>query len=874
MSEKLPSFPLIDRLESRLLISYGIVLFCVLLMTSLFTGYYFKYNIEKDQQRLALLTSEILHNSIEQTFFSGKFHTRLFIENLAQQYPDIISIQVYDKNGKVIAHSNEALNNSQVDFDLLVKLRSIVSSEKKYITEPGKEGDTNVINIYLPFRKGYKNKIQGVIHVAISSEFSEQSELTGLIALIVLIIVLMMLGTFAIKKLSHFFSAPVVSMARVLKGIMDHAPLLIMVLNRHKDQLYKSKLCEQYVAGEDKDLFKEYIDVNAIQTMEKNLEFVHSGRAMALRSIHFPISQDKTGATELICCIAEDVTDKVAVEKQLITRERQLSQVLKGASLGFWDWSYQTGDYFVDSIWLDMLGLTQDEISNTVSDWKNRIHPDDKKMVLHVVEQAISEDHPFNVDFRMSHKKGGWEWVQSSGAVVEWDKKGRPFRLCGTHQNISKRKQDENELLFMANYDPLTRLPNRNLMHEKVNLLLDDRRKNKSLIALMFIDIDNFKIINDTYGHKFGDLFLLSIVSKFKEAISDDGFLGRFGGDEFVLIIDDAENIDYLSTVATKILIALEQPISLQENTVYASASIGISIHPQDGDDFDTLLKNADAAMYKAKEAGKNGYCFFTETINQEIQNHLKIASKLRDAIDNSLLELAYQPQVDTASGEIRSCEALLRWNDAEEGYISPAVFIDIAEKTNLIMAIDDWVIEHACRQHYKWQKMGLKNFRIDINLSGRQFNDKDVIDKIQKHLDDYQLQASEIGLELTESVLIEGDQQGLETIHKLRDLGFEIALDDFGTGYSSLSYLKQFPVSTLKIDRSFIVDAPLSQDGAALVNAIIAMAEALGLSVVAEGVETEQQYRFIKGTSCQAIQGYYFYKPMFAAEIEKILFT
>ncbi|BCG63973.1 MAG: hypothetical protein methR_P1725 [Methyloprofundus sp.] len=880
MNNKAALLPQIDRLESKLFFSYGIVLFSVLLILSIFSAYHFKNSIEKDEQRLALLTGEILHKAIEQTNFSGKYHSRLFIENIAKTYPDITSIKVFNLNGKIIAHSNPKLNNNQVEEALLNKTKKITTGELHHITEVGKAREINVINVYLPFHKGYAQNISGIIHIVISRESGEQSQKTGLIALILLLSILTLLGLLVLKQISRYLSAPIISMAKVLGGILEHIPMLVMVQNKKGQQLYKSNQFSHYFSNTDAgpsttatDIFQSFAQAPHSQSIEKNMEFQYLGKDISFRSIHFPISLDHTGNPELVCCIAEDITQKLANEKQLLTNERQLVQVLKGASLGYWDWNYQTGEHFVDNIWLEMLGLTQNNITNHISDWNDLVNADDKKRILPEIERAISTKTPYSVEFRMRHKNGTWIWIQGSGAVVEWDKEGLPLRLCGTHQNISKRKQDEKDLTFLANYDALTRLPNRNLIFEELNMLLGKRRNKHPITAFMFIDLDNFKIINDTYGHKFGDLFLVSVVSKLKKVIRSNDILGRFGGDEFVLIADEIDTLESLTHIAAKVLNSFEKPITLQGNIVYTSVSIGISVFPQDGDNFDDLLKYADVAMYKAKETGKNRFCFYTEAMNQEIQSHLEIAAKLWDAIENNLLELVYQPQVNNKTGAINSCEALLRWPDAEKGYMSPAIFIPIAEKSNLIMAIDEWVMEHACRQRFKWQAMGLNNFRIDINLSGRQFNDQELIPKIQKYLNDYQLQATDIGLELTEGMLIEGDAHGDATVHQLRDLGFEIALDDFGTGYSSLSYLKKFPISTLKIDRSFIVDAPVNPDGAALVNAIIAMAEALSLSVVAEGVETEAQYQFIKNTPCTTIQGYYFHKPMPAAEIENILF-
>jgi len=869
----------INHLESKLLFAYGLVLFGVLLTLSLFSAFHFTTSIEKDERRLALLTGEILHTAIEQTNFSGKYHTRLFIKKIAKTYPDITSIKIVNLEGKVIAHSNDKLNNTLIDDQLLSKAKPVFDEKKPYLIDSGKDALINVINVYLPFHTGYEKKVSGIIHIAISRESSEKSKETGLIVLISLLSILTLLGLFILKQISRYLSEPLISMAKVLDGLLEHIPMLVLVQNRKGQQLYESKQFKYYFSDNKegpasfiKDIFQSFKLSRGHQVIKNNQEFHHLGENIDFSAIHFPILVDRKGNVETICCIAEDVTNKIATEKQLVTRERQLTQVLKGASLGYWNWNYQTGEHTVDCIWMDILGLSENDLTNNIADWDRLIHQEDKVRVLPIIEQAIIDKKTYVIEFRMQHKNGDWVWIQGSGAVVEWDNNGDPLRLSGTHQNINQRKQDEKDLLFLANYDALTHLPNRNLLFEELKPLLSHRRNRPPHIALMFIDVDNFKNINDNYGHKFGDLFLLAVANKFKEAIRSNDILGRFGGDEFVLIVDDVEELDFLSTIASKILDKFKAPIILEDNVIYASVSIGISVYPHDGITFDDLLKHADAAMYKAKDAGKNCFCFFTDEMNNEMQNHQEIASKLRDAIENNLFELVYQPQVDTKTGGIKSCEALLRWHDADKGFISPAIFIPIAEKSNLILSIDEWVMEHVCRQRFKWNTMGIKDFRIDINLSGRQFSETGLLVKIERLFNDYHLAPADIGFELTEGVLIDDDKQDLSIVHELRKLGCDIALDDFGTGYSSLSYLKRFPISSLKIDRSFIVDAPLSPDGAALVNAIIAMADALGLSVLAEGVETEAQYQFIKDTTCKTIQGYYFYKPMPASEIESLL--
>ena len=522
-------------------------------------------------------------------------------------------------------------------------------------------------------------------------------------------------------------------------------------------------------------------------------------------------------------------------------------------------------------IWQKQLGISESELEYTLNDWYERIHPDDKIMTMEIVHESIANNKSYAAEFRMKHSSGHWVWIQGSGAVVEWDEKGKPLRLCGTHQDISHRKRSEEDLLFLANYDHLTHLPNRNLLKEDIKLLLSQKCHSNNQLALFFIDLDNFKMVNDTYGHDFGDLLLINVVGRIKQVIRDEDVFSRFGGDEFVLVINDADDLDSLSVVAQKIVEIMKEPIILKRHAIYSSVSIGISVFPHDGDDFNLLLRNADTAMYKAKDAGRNQFCFYTSQMNDEIQLHIDIASRLQKALENNEINnelfMVYQPQVDVQTGKISTCEALLRWKDLDKGFISPTVFIPIAEKSNLIITLGDWVFEQVCKQREQWRKLGVEDLRIDVNLSSRQFSDTDVVNKILIVMNKYQLKACDVGLELTESALIDGNEHTTSSIYELRKMGFEIALDDFGTGYSSLSYIKRFPISSIKIDRAFIIDAPDKKDDSAIVRAIIAMAEALDLKVIAEGVETEAQSQYVLQSGGHIIQGYYFYKPMPADE-------
>ncbi|MCW8930942.1 MAG: EAL domain-containing protein [Gammaproteobacteria bacterium] len=877
------AFPSIERIDSRLIWSFGLLILVVISIFTSFAGFYYQNVMEKEEQRLALLSSHLLNTAITRTSFSGKYHTRLLIEEIANSFEDINYIEIVDVNGLIIGHSDVSKNGQKVDVEIA---SSIINEEKPFLVH-NVNNNVGAIEILLPYRSGYQNELIGFVRVSISTQVINSDTYNGLVYLMVLVLSLLIISLFLVSKLSHYFAKPVFFMADILKGILDHAPVLIAIQDRHGQLLQNSQSYQHFFSDsgakfEHNQNFSQILnwgnnDDGQSNVLRENLMDIPINHELkTLRALHFPISLDRQGKPSLICCIAEDITEKHQIEQKLESSEKQMQMVLQGASLGFWDWDFLTGAHDVDLIWKQQLGISGPELEYSINDWDKRIHPEDRQATIDVVQDAIAKKINYTVEFRMKHSSGHWIWIQGSGAVVEWDEKGKPLRLCGTHQDISHRKRSEEELLFLANYDHLTHLPNRNLLQEEIKLLLNHKCLSNNQLALFFIDLDNFKMVNDTYGHDFGDLLLINVAGKIKRIIRDEDVLARFGGDEFVLVINDANNLDSLSVIAQKIINIMKEPVILKKQAIYSGVSIGISVFPHDGDNFSLLLRNADTAMYKAKGAGRNQFCFYTSQMNDEIQHHLNIASRLQKALENNEntneLYMVYQPQVDLQTGKIKSCEALLRWEDPAKGIISPAEFIPIAEKSSLIIDLGDWVFDQVCKQRKEWRDIGIDDLRVDVNLSSRQFSDTAAVNKVRAIMKKYQLETNDIGIELTESALIDGDEYTTTSIYEFREMGFEISLDDFGTGYSSLSYIKRFPISNIKIDRAFIIDAPHKTDDAAIVRAIVAMAESLELNVIAEGVETEAQYQFLLQSGCQYIQGYYFYKPMLANELLKVL--
>jgi diguanylate cyclase (GGDEF)-like protein len=399
-------------------------------------------------------------------------------------------------------------------------------------------------------------------------------------------------------------------------------------------------------------------------------------------------------------------------------------------------------------------------------------------------------------------------------------------------------------------------------------------------VALLFLDLDHFKRINDTLGHAMGDRLLQTIAARLVGCVrktrlgaaDNEATVARLGGDEFIVALSDLQKHDDVTPVAQRILAAVSEPVRLDQHEIAVTASLGISVYPQDGDDDETLLKNADAAMYQAKDAGRHSYVFYDRALNDVTYNRLSLEVKLRRALEQGNLSLHYQPQVATRSRRSVGVEALLRWNDPDLGPIPPERFIPIAEESGLILPIGEWVLQAACAQARAWQDAGLPSMRMAVNLSSRQFRNRDLVAVVRDALAAARLDPRYLELELTESMIMQDALHTRRTLEALKEMGAHLSIDDFGTGYSSLSYLRSFPIDTLKIDRSFVADITTEPDNGAIVAAIIAMARSLKLSVVGEGVETEEQRAFLQLHGCNLAQGFLFCHPLPADELESWL--
>lgn len=450
-------------------------------------------------------------------------------------------------------------------------------------------------------------------------------------------------------------------------------------------------------------------------------------------------------------------------------------------------------------------------------------------------------------------------------------------------RDITERKLSEEQIAFLAYHDSLTELPNNRLFKERLQHGISQAERHNKMLAVMFLDLDRFKLINDTIGHSAGDELLKVTSNRLLEAVrktdsvalnvaGSNNSVARLGGDEFTILLEDVVNLQAVVHIAERIIESVSMPMMLERQEVHISTSIGIAVYPDDGEQADEILRHADAAMYHAKSQGRNNFQFYTESMNKSSVELLALENNLHKAIENNQLCLYYQPQVSVVSGQLVGMEALIRWRHPEKGFISPGTFIPVAEETGMIMRIGAWVIREACEQGVRWLREGHRLHKISVNLSARQLKDEGLPNQIENILKETGMPANKLGIELTESAIILDPELALVRLQKIKQLGVSLSLDDFGTGYSSLSYLKRFPIDTLKIDQAFVRDVKIDHEDAALVKAIIAMAHGLGMDVIAEGVEMQEQLEFLGANACDTIQGFLFSRPLPAQEMEEMM--
>jgi diguanylate cyclase (GGDEF)-like protein/PAS domain S-box-containing protein len=563
---------------------------------------------------------------------------------------------------------------------------------------------------------------------------------------------------------------------------------------------------------------------------------------------------------------------RTQTEAALRRSESTLARAQEIAHIGSWEWDLETNAISWSAEAYRLFGFEAGEVVPDFSMVLARTHPDDRAALKEKTKTVrAGEVSAAVLDFRVVWEDGTTRSLHMQ-AEVEFHDTG-PFRVVGVLQDISERKRFEEKLADLASHDALTGLPNRHLLNDRLEQSLAHTRYTNRILALVFVDLDRFKIINDTLGHDAGDQLLKEIAARLSSCLREGDTVARQGGDEFVVVLTDLAKAEDAAFVAQKMLDSLAPPCHLCGHEVVPAASIGIALYPRDGGNIQELMMSADKAMYAAKQAGRGQYRFFDPEMNRAATDWLEVSSELHHALARNEFELHYQPKVNLRSGAITGVEALLRWRNPQLGLVPPNKFIPILEETGLILEVGEWVIARACRQARLWQEQGLPPLRIAVNLSPRQFQQRGLAERIRAIIDQPDFLPEYLELEITESMVTQNVERAIAMLQELRRIGVHLAIDDFGTGYSSLAVLKRFPVSCLKIDRSFVRDVPHDLDDVAITRAVILLAHSMGLSVVAEGVETEAQRAFLVDCGCDEMQGFLFSRPLPATELaERVL--
>lgn len=567
----------------------------------------------------------------------------------------------------------------------------------------------------------------------------------------------------------------------------------------------------------------------------------------------------------------------------LIRSESRLELAQRIARIGNWDWNPKTNRFTMSNELCRLVGVRPQDFAGTFEAFLALVHTDDRSMVTGALQKLVGQHTPCDIDHRIV-LPNGTDFVIHLQAEGVREEETDEITVIGTAQDITERKQAERAIHQLAYYDSLTGLANRVLFKDRLSNALSYAERHHQHLATLFIDLDRFKIINDTLGHTVGDLLLTHVAERLSESVRQSDSvsrhadnepmhaLARLGGDEFTILLTALPQPEDAGRVARRILESLAHPFSIEGHEIFISASIGISIFPSDGSTVEALLKNADTAMYHAKEQGRNNCQFYSSGLNAAAAERLDLENELRRALEREEFVVFYQPKLNIHSRRILGAEALVRWRHPKRGLVPPGVFLNAAIDTGLIRSMDEWVLREACRQVKAWEKAGLPAISISANVSNSLFHGRTLPTTVADALRDSGLNPAQLELELTESIAMRDVEASVTMLEGLRTMGVRLSIDDFGTGYSSLSYLQRFPLSRLKIDQSFVRDLLTNENNVKITRAIIAMAHSLNLSVLAEGVETEGQLAKLREEGCDEVQGYLFSRPVCAEDFEKLL--
>ncbi|WP_394139791.1 EAL domain-containing protein [Cytobacillus oceanisediminis] len=652
----------------------------------------------------------------------------------------------------------------------------------------------------------------------------------------------------------------------------DHMYRLLGIENR-EDIVTNYQTYLEFIHPEDRVIF-EYHFKRAIEHrtgLDIEYRICRNGNKIITVRQKSDIKMDSNGNIIRLIGILQDISDQKLTANKLKVSEEKFKTVAGNIEIGIWSMDCFSKQFVYASPGLEKLtGYSAQDFLKGEKVWKDIIYSEDAGEYVRL-QSKLAKGEKLQHQYRIIDASGEIKWVEEK-TFPSMDSDGRLIRLDGIVQDISQRKESEEKMNYFAFHDYLTELPNRRKFEDDLEKMVSSCKEAKSQFALMYLDLDRFKFINDTLGHHIGDELLRQVSKRIFSLISGHGSMYRVGGDEFAITLDAYSNPKDAVALGHDLIKEVEKPFVIEGYDINITASVGIGIYPEDGTGLEEIKRNTDAALYRAKEMGKNTVQLFTKSLNIESFKLFHLENDLRKAIKRNEFVLHYQPRVDAVTGDIAGAEALIRWNHPKWGMVSPVEFIPLAEETGLINEISEWVIQKVCKQLKAWKNMGCDLVPVSVNLSPKNLMKADIVQTIIKYLTKYKIEPRLLEIEITEDSIIKNEASALTTIGSLKSLGISISLDDFGTGYTSIGYLKKFNVDTIKIDRSFISGMIENKEDLAIVKSIILLAGGFQLNAVAEGVETEEQRKLLQDLNCQFIQGYLFSKPLEAAAFAKFL--
>lgn len=869
--------------DRRLALAFGAVILLFTLIVLLASGVYLRGVMDREEEKLSTLLTQVLAESVSRVGFSGKYQTRLLLEELRAEQPDIRYLLIADAQGSILAHSDASRNDGQLDAAALQITRDVLGTSSSFSRRLEVDGEP-IHEVTLPYRGGFDERARGVIQVGLSEQARQNALYQGYLYIALLALTMLAVSVLTVRALSRHFATPIKrlseDMAATLHAIpdllfeMDCEGRYLQVLTHREDLLATSRA--QLLGNTVQAVLPAAAAASVMEAIARAEQVGEShGHQFMLPLAQgrrwFELSVARKGggreqAPSRFILLSRDITERHESQVQL----RLAATVFENTREGIVVTDRELRILRANPAFCALTGYTEAEVlGRTPKMFQSGHHDQQFYASLWASLQRLGHWQGEIWDRR---KDGQSIPVLLSISVVK-DVQGMAANYVGVFTDISRIKQSEEKLEFLAHHDPLTGLANRLLLDLRLNHVIERIRREGRLAAMLMLDLDRFKDVNDSFGHAMGDTLLKEVARRLTHRARGMDTVSRIGGDEFTILLEDLEHPEDAARVAEDIIAALLQPITLPNGVeISVGASVGIALFPDQASSGETLLQQADAALYQAKAEGRGRYKYFSDELTRAARERIEIEVRLRRAIAQEELLLHYQPQVDLASGRIIGAEALVRWQDPREGLIPPGRFIPLAEQTGLIEPIGKWVLREACRQGRRWLDAGWPSITLAVNISAQQFRHGNLAASVIETLQETGFPAHALELELTESALMDQEEQALATLNQLRAEGIRLAIDDFGTGYSSLAYLKRFPIDLLKIDKSFVDDIPHHQDDMEIAATIIAMAHTLRLQVLAEGVESREQIDFLKANGCDFYQGYFMSRPLPAAEFTRLL--